>query len=170
MNLELKFRYEEDAVIAAQRARFRKSRQVRFLFPVFTVILGAIPLVVSSIPGTAPSKDHPGIQAMELAAIPIGVVLLVYAFASRLDFRLNGFWRTLFHLRIQTEGLSLRADSAEKWLPLPWASVSRWIEIPQAFIFLYTSERDFFILPKSPLDEAGREGVRQLLANTRKIN
>ena len=166
MPCEASFHYRERDVIAAQRAQFMASWQGKFLVPILTILLGAIPMVASSLPGAAAPQEAPWIVGLKLAAIPLVVCVFIFFVFNRFNFRSHSTWRPRYHVRIEPEALFMSTDGAAEWASMPWNTVTRRLEIPEAFVLTYTSAKDFVILPKEPLDEAAQDAIRQYLAQT----
>ncbi len=171
--LTFNFQYQQAEVVSAQRLRFRSSNRLRLVF--FIGLAALVLLAVQQfIPGlgfwTSLGWGLPLLATLFFCAVP----LLFYLVTPYLDFRFNKEWKPRYQLEVAGEQMYLtREDVASRDSPsrrsasaieIPLKRLRKLLEDRRVFVLLFTTEQDFFILPKSAMrGDIQVERMRRLL-------
>jgi len=141
--------YTEDEVVSAKRMHFRNS--VRFKAMVALGLIGTIGFTVELIYiwhriGTVPTMwDAP----INIAAIFILILALIYFVGFRIEARVNSAWRYTLNLSLLEDRLRLTAKGNTESFDVLWQQVRRILENEKAYNLYYgPREEDYLILPK----------------------
>jgi len=161
--------YDKATITSAQRLRLRQSRSLLFVLAVVFII--SLTSISDSLwPWLKGQTPMP----VELSATlyGFGLVILVlglmYIVMPLLDPYLNRWWRREYQLALLPDAVRLIGPGGET-LEVEWKRIKRVLRNEHAVILTFGDERkDFLILPRESLRQAGREALLDQLVTAAK--
>jgi hypothetical protein len=161
----IEFRYTAADVTSAQRVRFLRSGQFRWVALMWgaTVIFMLLPVLLPEtftyLPGATWSTAGEVIGVYTL--VVVGMLYII----PWLGYVFNRLWHVPLELTINEHQLRLTRSGKGGGLKLAWEDIRRVDETRSVYIFTYSGDQKFFIIPKSAFIKARQEErLRELLA------
>lgn len=161
----IQYQYHRNEVVAAQQLRYRNSPRLQVVF-----IFGIISLLVLVARPWLPFLQTNTYLAGTLPILAVIFFLLTplvfYFLAPIIDFKVNREWRHPYKLEISSDLLRLARSGSDNWVNIDLRRLRRLYQNRLVFVLIFSSEQDFFILPKRALSEQGHlDWVSRLVYN-----
>lgn len=152
--------YDRATVTSAQRLRLLKSNRPLFiltivvLFSLSSIWDKLLPWIQGKTP--MPVEMYATLYGFALVII---VLAVLYIALPLLDPLVNRWWRSEYQLALSPEGLRLMGQGGAS-LDVEWARVKRVLRNERALLLFYGKDnRDFIVLPRESLRQAGKEAL-----------
>ena len=150
--MEASFYYDLDEIVEAQRSRFTSSPQIKGIF-LLGILFSIGDAILEYTVGVQREKYvEPWVVPSTIAGIFIGIGILLYFFAPKLDFNINHLWKRKFTIKILPESIDQFCEGTDFIVRYKWENFSSYIEITRSFILYFDTPQAFLIIPKRIFD------------------
>ncbi|GAP15989.1 hypothetical protein LARV_03784 [Longilinea arvoryzae] len=153
-------KFDRATITSAQRLRMIKSSRPLFivvivvLFSISSIWDKLLPWLQGKTP--APTELYATLYGLGLALV---VLVAIYLFLPMIDPWINRWWQRDFQLALQPEAVHLIGPGGAT-LDVEWSKVKRVLRNEQAIVLIFGRDsRDFLILPRESIRQAGREAL-----------